>query len=65
MAEKKNVVKISSLFSKHLEKLMQGFSDKSFGLLLENPTLSEYWIFVCFGSLNSSKTFKALLKNTP
>jgi hypothetical protein len=42
MEEKKNVVKISSLFSKHLEKLMQGFSDKSFGLLLENPTLSEY-----------------------
>jgi hypothetical protein len=42
MEEKKNVVKISSLFSEHLGKLMQGFSDKSFGLSLENPKLSEY-----------------------
>jgi hypothetical protein len=42
MEEKKNVVKLSSLVFGHLGKLMQGFNDKSFGLLLENPTLSEY-----------------------
>jgi hypothetical protein len=42
MEGKKHVVKLSSLFSEHLGKLMQGFSDKSFGLLLENLALSEY-----------------------
>jgi hypothetical protein len=40
--EKENVVKLSSLVSEHLGKLMQGFSDKSSGMLLENLALSEY-----------------------
>jgi hypothetical protein len=48
--EKKNVVKISSLVSEHLWQLMQGLSDKYFGLLFEKPALSESWVLVCFGS---------------